>query len=127
MAYRPSDSCCFCVCHEGGQITLQAVDNNNMEMSQDGGSQMRKERRAACWRAEYRSVLAELILSSSRGRGLCDQTPFIHRCSYFPPWSVGTGFGDYLVYLFLDSFCVKKVKTCPPRTTLFCHYSVDEQ
>lgn len=95
MACRPYDSCCFCVWHESGQITLQAVDNNNMEMSRDGGSQAReRERRAACWRAEYRSVLAELILGGSRGRGLCDQTLFIHRCSHFPPWSVGTGFGN---------------------------------
>lgn len=44
MACRPRDSCCFCVCHESGQITLQAVDNNNMEMSQDGGSQAREQR-----------------------------------------------------------------------------------
>lgn len=44
MACRPCDSCCFCVCHESGQITLQAVDNNNMEMSPDGGSQAREER-----------------------------------------------------------------------------------
>lgn len=42
MAYRACDSCCFCVCHESGQITLQAVDNNNMEMSPDGGSQREK-------------------------------------------------------------------------------------
>lgn len=94
MGCRPRDSCWFCVCHESGQITLQAVDNNNMEMSQDRGSQVREERTPACWRAGYRSVLAELILSCSGGRGPCDQTPFIHRCSYFPPWSVGTGFGD---------------------------------
>lgn len=126
MAYRPRDSCCFCVCHESGQITLQAVDNNNMEMSRMEGA--RRERREEGYLLERRVQIRigwidpQLL---SRERTVWPDTLHSQVLSLS---TVASGDGVWwLVCLFLGSFCVKKEEPLWRPVHLEVHFFVTIQ